>query len=115
MKIYDVLLKNGTLIDPGNKINNKSDIAISSTKIAKVSKSIDVGFKEKFKALNYTALLFIITIIFLYVFKGYLSFSGISDSYIDERVRIDAILEWIKSMDDWIFFNLSPIFEPKER
>ena len=41
MKIYDVLLKNGTLIDPGNKINNKSDIAISSTKIAKVSKSID--------------------------------------------------------------------------
>jgi len=41
MKKYDVLLKNGTLIDPGNKINNKSDIAISSTKIAKVSKSID--------------------------------------------------------------------------
>ena len=41
MKIYDVLLKNVTLIYPGNKINSKSDIAISSTKIAKVSKSID--------------------------------------------------------------------------
>ena len=41
MKIYDVLLKNGTLIDPGNKINKKSNIAISGTKIAKVSKSID--------------------------------------------------------------------------
>ena len=52
----------------------------------------DVGFKEKFKALNYTALLFIITIIFLYVFKGYLSFSGISDSYIDERV-VDVLID----------------------
>ena len=41
MKIYDILLKNGTIIDPSNKINSKLDIAISSTKIAKVSKSID--------------------------------------------------------------------------
>lgn len=41
MKMYDVLLKNGTLIDPGNNINSRSDIAISSTKIAKISKSID--------------------------------------------------------------------------
>ena len=39
MKMYDVLLKNGTLIDPGNNINSRSDIAISSTKIAKISKS----------------------------------------------------------------------------
>ena len=45
MKIYDILLKNGTIIDPSNKINSKLDIAISSTKIAKVSKSIDVAFK----------------------------------------------------------------------
>ena len=41
MKIYDVLIKNGTLIDPANKINSKTDIAISGTKIAKVSKTID--------------------------------------------------------------------------
>ena len=41
MKIYDVLIKNGTLIDPANKINSKMDIAISGTKIAKVSKTID--------------------------------------------------------------------------
>jgi len=41
MKIYDILLKNGTIIDPSNNINSKLDIAISSTKIAKVSKSID--------------------------------------------------------------------------
>ena len=41
MKIYDILLKNGTIIDPSNKINSKLDIAISSTKIAKVSKLID--------------------------------------------------------------------------
>ena len=30
MKMYDVLLKNGTLIDPGNNINSKLDIAIST-------------------------------------------------------------------------------------
>ena len=41
MKIYDILLKNGTIIDPSNNINSKLDIAISKTKIAKVSKSID--------------------------------------------------------------------------
>jgi len=41
MKIYDVLIKNGTLIDPANKINSKMDIAISGTKIAKVTKTID--------------------------------------------------------------------------
>ena len=35
-----------------------------------------------------------------------------SVSYIDEIVRIDAILEWIKSIDDWILFNLSPILDP---
>ncbi|GIR91526.1 MAG: hypothetical protein CM15mP91_2960 [Chloroflexota bacterium] len=36
MKIYDILLKNGTIIDPSNNINSKLDIAISGTKIAKV-------------------------------------------------------------------------------
>ena len=41
MKIYDVLIKNGTLIDPGNNINSKMDVAISGSKIAKISKSID--------------------------------------------------------------------------
>jgi len=41
MKIYDILIKNGTIIDPSNNINSKLDIAISGTKIAKVSKSID--------------------------------------------------------------------------
>ena len=41
MKIYDILFKNGTIIDPSNNINSKLDIAISGTKIAKVSKSID--------------------------------------------------------------------------
>lgn len=37
---YDLLLKNGHLIDPKNQIDSKMDVAISEGKIAKVSKNI---------------------------------------------------------------------------
>lgn len=40
MKAFDILLKNGKLIDPGNKLNGSFDIALSKTKIAKISSSI---------------------------------------------------------------------------
>jgi dihydroorotase len=38
---YDLLLKNGHLIDPRNQINERRDIAISGGRIASVEKSID--------------------------------------------------------------------------
>ena len=41
MKIYDILIKNGTIVDPGNNVNSKLDIAISNKKISKVAESID--------------------------------------------------------------------------
>ena len=41
MKSYDLLLKNGNLIDPLNKIDGSFDVAISNSKIAKIAKSID--------------------------------------------------------------------------
>jgi dihydroorotase len=37
---HDILLKNGTLIDPGNKLNGSFDLAISKSKISAVSSSI---------------------------------------------------------------------------
>ena len=47
MKIYDILIKNGTIMDPANNINSKLDIAISNKKIAKVSKSIDESISKQ--------------------------------------------------------------------
>lgn len=37
---YDILLKNGTVIDPKNKLNKASDVAIKDGKIAKVAANI---------------------------------------------------------------------------
>ena len=41
MKSYDLLLKNGKVIDPKNNLNGSFDVAISKSKISKISKSID--------------------------------------------------------------------------
>ena len=41
MKSYDLLLKNGNLIDPKNNLNGSFDVAISKSKISKIAKSID--------------------------------------------------------------------------
>ncbi len=38
---YDLVLKNGTVIDPKNNLNERRDVAIASGKIAAVEKSID--------------------------------------------------------------------------
>lgn len=38
---YDVVLKNGTVIDPKNNLNERRDVAIANGKIAAVEKSID--------------------------------------------------------------------------
>ena len=44
---YDLLLKNGRLIDPKNRINSKMDIAIKEGKIARVHKSISPNLSKK--------------------------------------------------------------------
>lgn len=44
---YDLLLKNGTLIDPKNKIHAKMDIAIKNGKIAGVDKRISSIYSKK--------------------------------------------------------------------
>ena len=41
MKSYDLLLKNGKVIDPKNNLNGSFDVAISKSKISKIAKSID--------------------------------------------------------------------------
>ena len=46
-KNYDLLLKNGHLIDPKNNINQIMDIAIAEDKIAKVSKDINPVLANK--------------------------------------------------------------------
>ena len=48
--------------------------------------------KSKFRALNYTGIVFLLIFITLYLFKGLLSFSGISDQFIDETF-VDALIE----------------------
>ncbi len=37
---YDLLIKNGTVIDPKNKINSLLDVAVTNGKIASVTKNI---------------------------------------------------------------------------
>ena len=44
---YDLLLKNGRLIDPKNRINNKMDIAIKDGKVARVHNSISPNQSKK--------------------------------------------------------------------
>ena len=44
---YDLLIKNGHLIDPKNQINSKKDIAIAAGKIAKVADEIAVAQSKK--------------------------------------------------------------------
>ena len=44
---YDLLIKNGRIIDPKNKIDTKMDIAIAEGKISKVAKDIPVTQSKK--------------------------------------------------------------------
>lgn len=44
---YDILLKNGTIIDPKNNINKKADLAIKGGKIAKIAANIPASDAEK--------------------------------------------------------------------
>lgn len=44
---YDLLIQNGHLIDPKNKINEKFDVAVSGNKIAAVAKKIDASKAKK--------------------------------------------------------------------
>jgi dihydroorotase len=44
---YDLLIKNGRVIDPKNKLDTKMDIAISNGKIAKVAKEIPIEQSKK--------------------------------------------------------------------
>ena len=54
--------------------------------------SDEIDYKSKLRALNYTGILFLSIISILYLFKGFLSFSGISDQFIDENI-INALIE----------------------
>lgn len=44
---YDLLIKNGRVIDPKNRINAKKDIAVAAGKIAKVADDIPAGQSKK--------------------------------------------------------------------
>lgn len=46
-KIYDVVIKGGTVIDPKNEIHEVLDVAVKSGKIAKVGKSIDTALTKQ--------------------------------------------------------------------
>ncbi len=46
-KEYDLLIKNGHVIDPKNHIDSKMDVAIADGKIAKVAKQIDSSQSKK--------------------------------------------------------------------
>ncbi len=46
-QLYDLLIKNGHVIDPKNKIDSILDIAIANGKIAKVAKNIPVSQSKK--------------------------------------------------------------------
>ncbi len=49
---YDVLLKNGTVIDPKNNINERRDVAIANGKIAAVEKFIDPATAKQIVNVN---------------------------------------------------------------
>ncbi|GAH83638.1 unnamed protein product, partial [marine sediment metagenome] len=42
MKEYDLIIRNGLLIDPSQKIHAKRDVAISKGKIVEVAEGLDV-------------------------------------------------------------------------
>lgn len=46
-KAYDILIKNGTVIDPKNNIQEVLDIAVKSGKIVKVGKGIDTALSKQ--------------------------------------------------------------------
>ena len=48
--------------------------------------------KSKIRALNFTGMIFLLILIVLYLIKGFLPFSGISDQYIDETI-VEALIE----------------------
>ena len=48
--------------------------------------------KSKIRALNITGMIFLLTLIVLYLIKGFLPFSGISDQFIDETI-VEALVE----------------------
>ena len=48
--------------------------------------------KSKIRALNFTGMLFLLILIVLYLIKGFLPFSGISDQFIDETI-VEALIE----------------------
>ena len=48
--------------------------------------------KSKIRALNFTGMVFLLILIVLYLIKGFLPFSGISDQYIDETI-VEALIE----------------------
>ena len=48
--------------------------------------------KSKIRALNFTGMVFLLILIVLYLIKGFLQFSGVSDQYIDETI-VEALIE----------------------
>ena len=48
--------------------------------------------KSKIRALNFTGMVFLLILIVLYLIKGFLPFSGISDQYMDETI-VEALAE----------------------
>ncbi len=46
-KLYDLLIKNGHVIDPKNHVDSKMDVAIADGKIAKVAQKIDSAQSKK--------------------------------------------------------------------
>ena len=48
--------------------------------------------KSKIRALNFTGMIFLLILILLYLIKGFLPFSGISDQYMDETI-VEALIE----------------------
>ena len=53
--------------------------------------SQEVQYKSKLRALNYTAFLFISILSTLFLFKGYFSYSGVSDQYMDDSI-VEALI-----------------------
>ena len=48
--------------------------------------------KSKIRALNFTGMVFLLILIVLYLIKGFLPFSGISDQFLDETI-VEALIE----------------------
>ena len=51
-----------------------------------------IMIKSKIRALNFTGMVFLLILIVLYLIKGFLPFSGISDQYMDETI-VEALVE----------------------